>query len=784
VERHPQSPLRDPALLAKADIFLASRAWKSAAEEFERVAVAAHRDDIRAEAELRAAASVFLDGAIDDGIGKLRQVATSRAGSSQAGRAQSLLGEVLFSQGDFEGAIVEFHQVLATYFDATLAARAQYRIGRSLDALGRSEEATSAYQAVVAGYTQEAEAPAAAYLAGVGMLESGRPLTAAPYFQIVVDRYAEEREGTVVFAAPEHQELVEASLCLLQLSYHQAGDLGQLSGVPHLLLGKMPQSDSPWRAFALLIDADALASLSRYDEARATLETLLQNFPQAELAVPATRLLAWTYSQQGETELAIAAESRILDRYKESGDEEALAAATLHRAHILFNEKKYRESAASYDVFTQRFPSDERVGAALYQAGLSHQRAGNTGDAVDRWENLVLQDPASDVSRKAWARAADLYFQAEHYEDAKRCFLGLLENFAGTDVEPNARLRIAQCEYNRGADAEALEGFAEIVRTFPETPYAKAAERGMEQALYRLGQSNQGEEVLAQLVERFPTGAFAADALYEIAMRRYQAGDYGAAADGFRRVVTQFPSHSSADRAHNLMADSYERGGHPEEALRAYEQFLYFFPSSALRAAVRFRLGTLRFESGDYLRAAVDFTTVLEEEIATETAGASRYNLALCQIQLGNAEEAAKSADRFRQEHGDSDGRVADLAYRMGELHERGGRLESAAAAYEAALEEGADNVLAVELHYRLGTCREDSAPEAALDHYRRAVKLARVEHPYYLSAVARLAALHEDRGEYEDAVVAYRKLIRHSSDAELVAAARERVEQLAALGT
>ena len=84
-------------------------------------------------------------------------------------------------------------------------------------------------------------APAAAYLAGAGLIEQGRFQAAIPFFQLVLDRYAIDGErNTIAFAAPEHQELVEASLCLLQYSCHRIGDMGRLSGVPHLMLQKMP----------------------------------------------------------------------------------------------------------------------------------------------------------------------------------------------------------------------------------------------------------------------------------------------------------------------------------------------------------------------------------------------------------------------------------------------------------------------------------------------------------------------------------------------------------------
>src|SRR5262245_9382731 len=290
-ERFPDHALRDPALLAKANTFLIAKDYRSASLEFARVSARVHDDGIRAEADLRSAGAVFLTGAVDSSLGLFRDVVSRYPSSDVAARAQFLVGEALVAKGDPAQAIVEFNRVLSSYFQHKVAASAQYRVPRCLDQLGRRADATGSYPAVVAGYPLESEAPAAAYLAGVGLLDQRKPLAAAPYFQLVLDRYA-RREGTqVVFARPEHQELVEAALCLLQLSYHRAGDLGQLSGAPHVLLQQMPASRSPWRAYALLIDADAAAAQARYPEAQKTLETLTREFPDHAVGASATKLL-------------------------------------------------------------------------------------------------------------------------------------------------------------------------------------------------------------------------------------------------------------------------------------------------------------------------------------------------------------------------------------------------------------------------------------------------------------------------------------------------------------
>jgi TolA-binding protein len=354
-ERYPDSPLRDYALLAKANTFLEARDYKSAGEEFRRVAARVKDPKVGAEAELRSAGAVFLTGRTDSALALLRGVTQRHQGSDVAARAQFLVGEALIAQGKPQEAIVEFNRVLSEYFQHKVAASAQYRVARALDSMGRRADATGSYQAVVAGYPLEPEAPAAAYLAGVGLMDQNKPLAAAPYFQIVLDRYSKkDNGGKVVFARPEHQELVEASLCLLQLCYHRAGDLGQLSGAPHLLLQAMPASHSPWRAYALLIDADASAAQARYPEAQKTLEGLMQEFPDHPVGASATKLLAWTQARQGQDSLAIATEERLLARYGASGNDKVISSAFLDIAHERFNQKRYKDAAAAYEDFLRR----------------------------------------------------------------------------------------------------------------------------------------------------------------------------------------------------------------------------------------------------------------------------------------------------------------------------------------------------------------------------------------------------------------------------------------------
>jgi TolA-binding protein len=730
---------------------------------------------------LRKAISIVLDGDAEEGTNQLRSVVAAYTGSDLAARAQFMLGEVLFEEQRHEEAIVEFNQVLAHYFEHKLAPRAQYRIGRSLDALDRGADATNTYQSVVAGYPLSPESPAAAYLAGVGLLELGRPAVAAPYFQIVLDRYSKnDSTGALVFASDEHRELVEASLCLLELSYHHTGNLGQLSGAPHIMLQKMPPSKSPWRAYALLIDADALAAQARYPEAEEMLQQLIGEFPEHTIAVPATRLLAWTYAQQGEDELAIQTEEQMLARYAAYGDQANLSTAFFNKANILFNRKDYEEASAAYDEFLRRFSDHPKQLQALYRAGLCYQRLDQHGDAVDRWEALVAIDSTADISELAWIRAGDLYFRADHYEDAKRSYQCLLKHFAGSQAAAMGMLRLAQCEYNAGQDEEALKLYSDVINRFPSSHYAVEAERGMELALYRLGQRDDGSEVLTELVERYPTSSFAADAQFEIAMRSYNAERYDEAAEEFRRVVSQFPGFSAADRAHYLMAEAYRLAGLTRDAELSYEQFLTFFPESEFRPMVHFYLGSIRFEKGEYLRAAIDFTGIMDGEAPRDISAAALFNMALCRRMLGEPEQAREHLKSYRNKYSATDERAVDIAYQLGDIHDKAGRTKEAIEEYKRGIAAKPAEPLFTELYYRIGLCREQLEDlDGALTAYRRARKAGSKKNTFRLLAVARCAAIYEEQENYNGALAAYRDLIENATDPELVVAAKERASQI-----
>jgi tetratricopeptide (TPR) repeat protein len=243
--------------------------------------------------------------------------------------------------------------------------------------------------------------------------------------------------------------------------------------------------------------------------------------------------------------------------------------------------------------------------------------------------------------------------------------------------------------------------------------------------------------------------------------------------------VSQFPAYSGADQAQFLLADALAEAGAKDESRQALEQFIAFFPDSRLLPSVQFRSGALAFADKDYMAAAIAFTRTLEDSATDEIRAPARYNLALCQRQLGRPEEAKQELEAYRRDF-PNDARAADVALQLGDLAEAGGRPDEAMLEFAHALQANPSPALKIEASFRLGRAREQKGDtEGALRAYEVALAGADRDDAYRLSAVARCAVLYEARKEFAKAVSAYRDIMKNASDQELVAVAADRVSQL-----
>ena len=220
-------------------------------------------------------------------------------------------------------------------------------------------------------------------------------------------------------------------------------------------------------------------------------------------------------------------------------------------------------------------------------------------------------------------------------------------------------------------------------------------------------------------------------------------------------------------------------------ARTGWNDFLNYFPHSELAPAALFHLAGIRFNDGLYTMARQDFQKVLGMATEPEIHSAALYNLAMCHRILGDRDEALAALEKYDRLAVVPDEHAVAVARALGEIHQEMGHLREAARRYRQAVELGAGSEEAVELNYLAGICLKKAGDfPGALDAYALSIASENKTNNFRLSALAQTADLHEQRGDFDGALAAYRDLIKNATDPALVGAAKERVAQLeAALG-
>ena len=204
----------------------------------------------------------------------------------------------------------------------------------------------------------------------------------------------------------------------------------------------------------LLSRADAALGRKKYEEARKSLQRLINQYPESDL-VPTARL---------------------------------------NVARAYFNEKKYDEARGEYQRFIELFPQHERVDEARYYMGLSF------------FHQMEKSDRDQTLSKKAIAEFQTLVteFRDSQYTPDARAKLA------------QCRKRLAQRElyvgtfyFNRGAYGAAIKRFEAILKEYPGSEYDDQVLYYLGESLWELEQKGAARVAFQRLVSQFPESEMA-----------------------------------------------------------------------------------------------------------------------------------------------------------------------------------------------------------------------------------------------------------------------------------
>ncbi len=215
----------------------------------------------------------------------------------------------------------------------------------------------------------------------------------------------------------------------------------------------------------LLYAAERHLRQKQYDEARESLQRLINRFPDSE-HVPVARL-------------------------------------GLGRAYYL--DEKFDEARAEYLRFIEFFPQHERVDEAYYFLGMAYYQEMKPADrdqtsthkALEAFDAVTVRMSDSPYAEDARTRALQcrerlaaheidvgiFYYRNIMYGAALRRFRGVLKRYPGASRRDTAVYYLGESLWELGQIEEAREAWGRLLREFPSSSHAPAAARRLGGAL-------------------------------------------------------------------------------------------------------------------------------------------------------------------------------------------------------------------------------------------------------------------------------------------------------------
>lgn len=470
---------------------------------------------------------------------------------------------------------------------------AQARSMAALAAFGLGDYATALDQAKQfrLRWADSAQMPQATYVAAESELQLGHPERAAELYAELLEKWPRHanaavwkvRRGAALFAAKKHKEaaavlapgldaidspeLRAEGQYLLGASRLELGQTQQAVEALRASLASAPrwrQADETWLALAQAQRRQGLTA-----DGRASLETLIREFPESPVLDRAGYRLAETCYASGDLAAAAKQYDEVLKRWPKS-PVGPLALYGLAWTRLGLNDFAGAEKAAG--TLLERYPREKLAARGRYVRAIARQQTGRFQAAADDLKAFLAGQPErADASDARYALAL-CQVQMKQLGEAVASLEALLKDdprFAGAD---KVLYELAWAEQSRSRPAEAVAAFRRLAAEHPDSSLAA-------ESLFHVGDydDQQGDHTAAahayhQACRKAGTSPLGEKAAYKLGWTYWRLDDYARAQESFAYQRATWPHGPLQADATFMEAECQAKLGKHEDALKLYAQ--------------------------------------------------------------------------------------------------------------------------------------------------------------------------------------------------------------------
>ncbi len=490
-------------------------------------------------------------------------------------------------------------------------------------------------------------------------------------------------------------------------------------------LGLYPDSSN--RPAVLFYLAESYRALGRSTPARTTFQNLLKDFPDDDMAGPASYGLAEIFFNEKDWSSALPLFHRAAAKVKAS---DLALSARYFEARCLENLERKDEARDIYQqVIAVENPNPFRDDSRL-AVGTIFLDAGRKQDALKQFEALASETKNASLKAEATVRAGLVALDLAQGEKPDKELMAkasaLLQKGRNLPQagrwSPIAAVGLLRLEYQAGQYSKAVTDYNQSKGNLPEAvrPEMMLLAANSQR---QLGHYKEAQELYRQITQKYPARPEAKEAQYQRLIALYNANDPKLAAE-IDRFINDNPEGEHSDEAKLLKAESLYKAKDFAAAATLYSGLRDSKLSPRLRADVALKLGWCCMETNQPDKAIDAFSYFLQAFPDSPQAASALAQRALAYQQTKQYERARSDLTQLLTSYPKAPEREAALQQKaliLGQLNDSKGL----AATFQELLKEYPKTAAAAQAHYYIGKVAfENKDYETAIAEMKKARQL------------------------------------------------------------
>lgn len=492
-------------------------------------------------------------------------------------------GIELFNDRNYQEAINTFELSLKNPINKEFTANANYWKGEALYRLGKYNEAVKSYEAFV-------------YAPGAFNLPNFHRVN----YHIAYSHYQLKDYGNAIIwfkkylnnAPPSEARLISDAQTRIADAYFVNKDYANaIDAYEKAVRLKGPDAD-----YSLYQKSLAQGVAEQFDAKIASLNLLINNYPQSKYIVDGKFELAKTQQIKGNDNEAFVIYKNILEQHP---NHRLTGSAMVQMGLIRYNQQKDEEALALYKEVVSKFPGTTEAAEAQLGIKRIYVESGSAMQYAEWVKSAGLQGISrTELDSSAYEAAENTYLRG-NCEAAIKQMGAYIKDFPEGIFLLNAHHYKADCELKSGNEKEALASYKVIINS--------GRSRFTANALLNAGQisrKNQPEEAityfrqLEEIAENADQTALSQSALMQLYSKQ---GNNSAAAEYARKVLRSEKSQEAMkNEARLIVAKDLYAAGQLSEASDAFRPVMNV--NSAIGAEARYYMALILHRQGEYAR--------------------------------------------------------------------------------------------------------------------------------------------------------------------------------------